>query len=144
MLVRFLVQKIVLDQTALDTPPIFTLADPTPADSAYTNERDIEVVLANCIYLTKVLLNESQITKPNEYVAGWVDCSLSAIEYSLVGAVGLRSVHLWTKDIGGIVSNNKRTATITLHLTMPEIDDFTIAIEDSGGSETATNALLSI
>lgn len=134
--------NIVLDQTALDTPPTFTLADPTPANSDYTNERDIEVLLANCTDVAKVLLSESQVTKPNEDDAGWQDCSLSAIEYSLVGAEGLRSVHLWTKDIGGIVSNNKRTATITLDITMPEIGDFTIAMEDSsGGSETATNAL---
>lgn len=50
---------------------------------------------------------------------------------------------MWTRDIGGNVSNNKRTTSIILDETQPNIGDFTFGLADStGGSTTDTNSAI--
>jgi len=129
-----------LDQTPPEQPPTFTLADPTSVNGGYTNDRDIEVIPDSCAGITHILAAESQSSKPDENDNRWEECG--TITYSILGGEGLKTVYLWSRDIGGNVSNLSKTADITLDEIKPDPSGFTIFLSDtSNGSQLSTNSL---
>lgn len=132
-------RSITLDQT----PPVassFTLRDSTTEDTSYSNSKTVHANITNCDDTVKVLLSETQSTKPLESNPGWQDCSLSDATITLSDA-GNRSVYLWAKDIGGNISESSTSSSIIVDLSKPDITGVSFSLTDtSNNSNLATDS----
>lgn len=123
---------VVLDQTAPLPPNIVFSANSltTLSTTSVTANRTI----ASCVDLAKIIFKEDNST-PLEGDVGWIDCSTSAIAYSLIDQTeGIHPIKIWSKDSVGNISSAPSTLNFIYDLSSPVVTSVSINSNSSSAS----------
>ena len=127
-----------LDYTKPNSPG-FSIADPSPAVAGYSNDSRLVVTPEHCTDTTHIHISETQTTPPNENDAAWVACDTNGV-FTDITSQGNLTFHLWSRDIGGNVSESSQTQSIIVDTSIPVAPSFDI-VDSSNSNTSYTNAL---
>lgn len=120
---------ITYDATA-PTAPAFTMSDVVGGSSAgYTNALTVNVTVADCTDIDKILLSESSSTPSEASVSTACATAANNYQFPLTGGVGTKILYLWVKDAAGNISQS--SSTIEYDTGTPSVTG-TVTISDIG------------
>jgi hypothetical protein len=132
--------SITMDTTPPALPLTFTLADPTSASSANTNDQSLTFAISSCEAGSSMLISRNQSSQPSEGAGGWQTCAISGTASMVLDTTqGVRTVYLWLKDVSGNVTATSSFQAITFDNSSPSAPAFSIEDDDDGAQVGFTN-----
>ncbi|EQC48159.1 hypothetical protein M899_2647 [Bacteriovorax sp. BSW11_IV] len=125
-------QTINLTKNTVTPDPALALSDTDSSSTTYSNSLTVNAAITSDTYAKRWCLSELQTTKPSDVStcasSAWV--STKPTSYTFTAGEGTRTLYTWVADIGGNISENSISDSITIDTT-PSLIDFSTAANSS-------------